>query len=62
MKNTNDKVYVTKIIKEGDDLAMLFQQDLLTEMQFEEDSLWQWIPQPNGTIILNKVGSTTPTS
>jgi hypothetical protein len=51
----DQEVHVTKIIKEGDDLVMLFQPDLLTKLKFEVDSIWQWIPQDDGTIILNNV-------
>jgi hypothetical protein len=54
-----EEIYVTKVIKEDDSLVMLFQRDLLDKMNFVENSVWQWVPQKDGTIILNRVGDST---
>lgn len=53
--NMEKEIYITKVIKEGDDLVMLFQHDLLNKLNLEPDTIWQWVPQKNGTIILNRV-------
>jgi len=48
----NDKVMLSKLIKEDDDLIMCFHPDLFKSLNLKEDQLFLWEPQDDGTIIL----------
>jgi hypothetical protein len=56
MEEDVKEIYVSKIIEEDGEIVMLFQPDLLKKMNFRGNTLWQWEPQENGSIILSQVG------
>lgn len=44
--------YVSKVIKEGDDIVMLLPQDLLERLSLTENDIYIWHFNEDGTISL----------
>ena len=51
---TEKKMFVSKVIKEGDDLVMLLPNDLLEIFNLEEDAIYIWQMNDDGSFSIIK--------
>ena len=51
-----NKTWVTNVIQEGDDLVVVFPEELLNEINLQDGDLLSWeIDEENNRIILHKI-------
>lgn len=50
-----NKNFVCKVEKDGADLVLLFEPEMIGELGWDEGDIIVFETQPNGSIILNKV-------
>lgn len=51
--------FVTKVLKEGDDLIFLFPQDFIDKMKLKHNDVLEWTVNDDGTVTIKVAGSVT---
>ncbi len=49
--------FVTKVLKEGDDLVFLFPEDFIKKLNLKHDDVLEWTVMDNGTVVIKVAGS-----
>jgi hypothetical protein len=49
--------FITKVIKDGEDLVFLFPQDFIDKMKLKHNDVLEWTVNDDGTVVIKVAGS-----